>query len=411
MVQQGSPVTPELKQAAIRLKHYFERTKNDANEEAQPSVTKVSHALDLGIATVKRIMAEYNRNPDFSYAAELARGRPKRAIHDSCQSVVREYVRQANGQGSYITLEMLHDYLKKESNAQEYSIRTLGRTLDRWGFTFGKGTRSAHLKEKDYVIAARRRYLRTKLANRSGQGTFRPEVYLDESYINKNHSNDYTWYWGEDGPWVKKPTGKGDRLIIINAVTRNGWVPNAKLVFKSTKKTGDYHGQMNYELFSRWFENELLAHIPKESLIIMDNASYHNTLSENSAPTANCKKDAIKFWLEKNRVPLSDNCLKAEMIELLNKMVPSPTYAIDEIAERHGHHVLRTPPYHPELQPIETCWAVVKNEIARKCDFTMANLLIQLDKAFDKVTDKTCSGLIKKIRRIEDVFWNEDSKL
>lgn len=42
---------------------------------------------------------------------------------------------------------------------QEFSVRTLGRALDRWGFTFGKGVRSQRLKEKDHVIAARRRYL------------------------------------------------------------------------------------------------------------------------------------------------------------------------------------------------------------------------------------------------------------
>ena len=42
------------------------------------------------------------------------------------------------------------------------------------------------------------------------------------------------------------------------------------------------------------------------------------------------------------------------------KLTPEPTYVIDEIARKHGHEVMRTPPYHPELQPIETCWGVVK---------------------------------------------------
>ena len=73
--------------------------------------------------------------------------------------------------------------------------------------------------------------------------------------------------------------------------------------------------------------------------------------------------------------------------------------------------MLRTPPYHPELQPIETCWGIVKNQVARNCDFTMANLLLQLDTAFDSVTNKTCEGLIKKIRGVEDNFWASDLKL
>ncbi|MFV9692180.1 MAG: hypothetical protein ACNY01_14660 [Desulfobacteria bacterium] len=106
------------------------------------------------------------------------------------------------------------------------------------------------------MIAARQRYLRVMRSNRvpgKGIDTIRPEVYLDESYVNKNHSNDFIWYYGEDGPWVQKPTGKGERLIIINAITKSGWVPGSKFVFKSTRKTGDYHGQMNWELFKKWF--------------------------------------------------------------------------------------------------------------------------------------------------------------
>jgi len=43
-------------------------------------------------------------------------------------------------------------------------------------------------------------------------------------------------------------TGKGERIIILNAITKDGWVPRAKLIFKSSRKTGDYHGQMNQEL-------------------------------------------------------------------------------------------------------------------------------------------------------------------
>ena len=86
--------------------------------------------------------------------------------------------------------------------------------------------------------------------------THRPEVYLDEFYINKNHSNDFIWYFTADGPWVQKPTGQGERLIIMNAITKDGWVPNAKMVFKSSRKTGDYHGQMNFELFKKWFSEK-----------------------------------------------------------------------------------------------------------------------------------------------------------
>jgi transposase len=146
-------------------------------------------------------------------------------------------------------------------------------------------------------------------------------------------------------------------------------------------------------------------------LIILDNASYHNNLSASSAPTPTCSKERILNWLESNRVPCSCDSLKAELVEALKKLAPEPTYVIDEMARNQNHEVIRTPPYHPELQPIEICWGVVKNEVARNCKFTMKELGIQLELAWKKVTAETCRKVIKQVKKNEDKFWEEDAKL
>ena len=143
----------------------------------------------------------------------------------------------------------------------------------------------------------------------------------------------------------------------------------------------------------------------------MDNAPYHNILSEHSPPTSQSSKKKIKEWLEQNKVYCRDDCLKPELVEILMKMTPEPIYAIAEIAASCGHKALRTPPYHPELQPIETCWGVAKNHVARNCDFTVKNLIKQLDCGFNKVTAKTCAEIIEKVKKIEDEFWKEDIKM
>jgi len=406
----GRPLTPETKKLVVLVKQYFDRNKFKPME---PSTKRTADALGIGMATVKRIMADYNHDPKLLDEPAKMRGRPVYAVNGSSQESVRAYIRSANKKGEYITLANIRDFLKENSTDEAFHLATLARTLNRWGFEFGKGTRSQHLKEKDHVIAARQRYLRKKRDNRSSGidiDTIRPEVYLDETYVNKNHSNDFIWYSGEDGPWVQKPTGKGERLIIINAITKSGWVSGAKLVFKSTRKTGDYHGQMNWDLFEKWFTEMLLPNIPKNSLIIMDNAPYHNTLSEHSPPTPLCSKKRIMEWLEQNKIYCRDDCLKPELVEILKKMATESLYAIDEIARSNGHEVIRTPPYHPELQPIETCWGVVKNHVARNCNFTMNNLIEQLDSGFDKVTAKTCVEIIAKVRKVEDEFWTEDLK-
>jgi len=53
---------------------------------------------------------------------------------------------------------------------------------------------------------------------------------------------------------------------------------------------------------------------------------------------------------------------------------------------------------------------VVKKQIARKSKCTRAHLLAQLDDAFDSVPEETCSGLIKKVREVEDKYWTEDAR-
>lgn len=73
-------------------------------------------------------------------------------------------------------------------------------------------------------------------------------------------------------------------------------------------------------------------------------------------------------------------------------------------AMRYSEHI----PIHPELQPIELCWAIVKNHIARSCNFTLSNLKLQLEEGFSKVDASTCEKIIKKIKKKEDDFWDDD---
>jgi len=404
----GKPLEPGEKRAIVCVKGYFDRNKKEFGL-TEDSVQLTADVLEVGVSTVKRVMADFHRDPLLLNKTPDPKGRPGYAINGSHEAAVRHFIRNANRQGEYITLSTLSEFLQKRDADIQFHPATLARTLDRWGFDFGKGKRSQHLKEKDEIIAFRQRYLRRMRCNRDKKGKpIHNEIYLDESYVNKNHSNDFIWYSGDDEPWVQKPTGKGERLIIINAISSAGWVNNAKLVFQAKRKTGDYHGQMNSELFQKWFTEMLMPNIERNSLIIMDNASYHNTLSANSPPTLTCSKNRIWKWLGENKIPCSKDALKAELVEILKKISPMPIYEADEIARKYGHEIIRTPPYHPELQPIEICWGVVKNHIARNCDFTLSNLKAQLEEGFTMVKPSTCTKIIKKIKSKEDQFWEED---
>jgi hypothetical protein len=87
---QGRPLTPEFQRAIGLLKAYFDRTKDDLREQGCPSAERTAHALGVGIATVKRVMAAYNRNPDVLDRSEpIHRGRPPRVLADSLQTITR----------------------------------------------------------------------------------------------------------------------------------------------------------------------------------------------------------------------------------------------------------------------------------------------------------------------------------
>ena len=409
---QGVEFTPEMRKMVVNVKQYFDSLKKSTEGLKKPASRLTASALDISESTVKVVMAAFNKKGEegLHWSGFQERGRPVYAIEPGFEPDIRRFVRKANKDGDQVNVEIIRQFMKEKF---DYNVAhtTLWRSLQRWGFEFGTGIRSARIKESERIVIKRRQYLRAKRANRDANcRVARPEVYLDESYINKNHSNDETWYLKDDGAIVGKPTGKGDRLIIVDAITKEGWVPNTKLVFKASKKTGDYHANMNWDNFSKWFQEKLLKNIPKNSLIIMDNAPYHNVLTEEVFPKKSHSIKRLREWLSNNEIPWNNDMLKMELFNLCLRFATKPEFLIDKIAREQGHSILRTPPYHPELQPIETCWAVVKNHVAKNNDFTMKGVEIELEKGFDLVTANTCQKLIKKVYDQEEAFWNEDSE-
>jgi hypothetical protein len=119
-----------------------------------------------------------------------------------------------------------------------------------------------------------------------------------------------------------------------------------------------------------WFSESSAAFIPSHSLIILDNAPYHNGVVEDAFPTPKSWKEPLCAGLTRNDIPWTPDMLKPELYDLCKKCAPAPEYRLDQLAQASGHSLLRTPQYHPELQPIETYWGIVKNHMADQCDFT-----------------------------------------
>jgi hypothetical protein len=76
---------------------------------------------------------------------------------------------------------------------------------------------------------------------------------------------------------MKRPNGKGKRIIMIHIGSDEGFVEDAELVWiggKNGKKSEDYHDDMDSTKFEAWLQR-VLPKLPPGSVVIMDNASYH----------------------------------------------------------------------------------------------------------------------------------------
>ena len=208
---------------------------------------------------------------------------------------------------------------------------------------------------------------------------------------------------------MKCPSGKGARLIILGAGGEMDWISNATLIFRSKKNTGDYHDEMTGEHFEEWFEDKLLPNVPSNSLIVMDNASYHSQRCE-EVPVKSWNKKKMAEWLDTKGISYPTKALKSEIFSIIQRMHVTPRYKVDEMALAHGHEVVRLPVAHCALNPIEMAWAQVKGHIkANNRAFNLAEVGRLAQEGFELVTPECWASLVKHVQKeVEDHYWEAD---
>ncbi|KAM7287678.1 uncharacterized protein ISCGN_031369 [Ixodes scapularis] len=160
----------------------------------------------------------------------------------------------------------------------------LWRALVDLGFTFVKRNRDSLLMERTYLVFWRATYLR---AIRMHHLVHKTVYYQDETWVNAGHTRskvlkDTTVKTPRDAfnkgltVGLKNPSGKGERFIVVHAGSNEGFVDDAAEVFRAKKGNGDYHEEMNGARFEKWFTEKLLQNLRPNSVIVMDNASYHS---------------------------------------------------------------------------------------------------------------------------------------
>lgn len=290
-------------------------------------------------------------------------GRSKMCLDDFDKCVIRRTVYNFHMQKNCLpTVSLLLNELK-ESIDFKGGKTTLRMILSDMGFKWRRTQNNRKLLcEKSDIREKRITYLRAIKRFREEN---RPIIFLDETYVLSTHVKSLSWS-DDSNNGVRTPISKGDRLIIIHAGGEKGFVPNALSTWKATSHTGDYHDNVNQDMFMKWIKEKLIPNLEPRSVLVIDNAPYHNVQLD-KAPTSKSRKQDMKYWLSKNNIPFSDDMFVPELYKLITLHKPQfCRYLLDETVQTEGHNILRLPPYHPDLNPIELIWADVKSYIARK---------------------------------------------
>ena len=385
----------QSKSILYHVHRYFLEEKSNGGPVIDPNKAgiRTSKATNISLCTVQSICSTPNKagitqldfqDPVFFSPKERNRKRlvTNLSAYDKC--IIRKTFLGFYERNKIPALLDIKEQLK-ETISFKGSTSSLRKILAQLGFNYVRLNGQKILQERSDVAAARSRFLREMRYLAQLHYNF---VYLDETSVDLNYIN-------VKGALVKPSSGKGSRLIILHAGTKDGFVNNCSLVFKC-KNDSDFQKQITTEIFENWFRNQLLPNIPQNSVIIMDNASYHCRLLEKE-PTISWQKSEIRDWLIQKGVQTSDDLLRAELLECVKNVTSSEkNYVVDRIASKAGHRVVRLPLFHCQYNALEFVWTQVKAYIAKKHVFDITKLTSCLYKALNKVTPQNWANAVKR---------------
>ena len=98
----------------------------------------------------------------------------------------------------------------------------------------------------------------------------------------------------------------------------------------------DYHDNINAESYEKYFKN-VCKLLKPNSVIIIDNASYHSRNADNF-PVSKWKKSQFQDWLKDHKILFRPNALRTELWMLCKiHRATNTSKVIDNIAKRYGH--------------------------------------------------------------------------
>jgi transposase len=408
-----------------------------ATELATPRTIRTAYTEFSSSGSITPPSSEHRGcgNPDHPLHPDKLEGLPLEA-----ELTLHRHLHDARENNTYESVPTLLAALRQE-NSHNTSESTLKRWLHSQGYSYGKkrlmGTMPvAHKNQRMRAFVCA--YARALREERAGTAVI---VYTDESYIHTLHSTKFCWAHESDRD-VRGVDKGGQRLIIIHAMTKHGLmeVPgseeenyndlthpclSAGFVFQSAGVNDDYHTAITGSSWVAWLNNRLIptfkALFPgKKMILCLDNAKYHHARPANWISPTQMSQLLCRSFFEAHHIthitaqrddnavslsvtssaPPNKRAKLPEMKEAIRLHLlshPDINVTLPQRAMRAlGWQLLYTPPYVPEVQPIELVWATVKQMVARQgtSKRKIEECRSQTEKALDQLSADACLARI-----------------
>lgn len=399
------------------IKMYKDVISNTPEMKYKDMVITLSRNTGIGRDTICKTIAEYKKTGAVS-SPNMTRTR--QSLFDKFDDLDRNGLRQKVHaiwlQRELPTIERILSAVNEDPMLPDLKRTTLYNIIKKLDFVFTKRKRCSVLTEKEDLIVWRRRYLYDVRKYREEGRTiyFLGETWLDgggfcdhacadEKPLSKRDTFNDALSIGPDNP-----TGDGKRLFVLHVGSAKGFLPGGLLCFESSKNSADRHDELNGEIFIDWFES-VLPRFDPNSVIVMDNAPCHSVKTE-KIPTSEWKKADTLEWLNSKGVVLSRPMLKVELLRKVREIKPRyDSCVVDNLTRNAGHTVLRLPPYHLELNPMESAWSMVKNHVTQNnTSYQISDVRELLDTAVERVTARDWENFIERVIAEENKIWEVD---
>ncbi|XP_027845356.1 uncharacterized protein LOC114125783 [Aphis gossypii] len=404
--KRGEVIRSKKKRLVINI--YKRKKANEPDILYRQLIKELMDETGIGKNSIEKIISEYNSNKPIS-SPTMKRARPKivEVINGYYKNGIRQKVHSFWLNRDPPTLDKIVNSASNDNSLPTLKRTTMYNLLKDLNYVYTKRKRNSVLSEGDDLIIWRRNYLRSiKKFREEGRTLY----YLGETWCSQKLWVDNTIKSNGDSFQKKIKTGASnttgknkDYIIILHIGSREGFLKGGLQCFEFKTNCSDYHKEMDGDKFLEWFKN-ILPLLDDNAIIIMDNAFYHNTKVE-QIPVPSWKKENIIKWLQEKNIQVDNSFVKAELMDLVRKhKLPYDKYVVDELAKAENKFVLRIPPYHFELNPIELAWSIVKGYVKNK------NTTFKLDDAKQLMFEGIKSVTTEDWRNAEDYTINEEAK-